>query len=246
MPTNNNHEPPTGPSLSPEAQALLTALDANPGTRPIASARLAEQLAGAVLGGAVTLPAAVRAVAACALDFADAGLPPAELVKKVGRYVVQAGRFELAHPDAPDCPVCAARRAPRRNVDAEVIVLATILLDPEAIGRVHYLRPEHFYEPAHRHIFAACLALAAASKPVDATTVAAELRAAGKLEAIGGLECLARILDHHDAGPRVTFYAYEIELRWADREEARVKRQAEALAALPHPLDEAPPASPSP
>ena len=44
------------------------------------------------------------------------------------------------------------------NIEAEQAVLGTIILNNEYLNRVsEFLREEHFYEPAHRNIFAQIL-----------------------------------------------------------------------------------------
>ena len=48
------------------------------------------------------------------------------------------------------------------------------------------LLPAEFYKPAHQHIFEAMRALAIGGQPIDAVTVADELRRSGLLDEIGG------------------------------------------------------------
>lgn len=78
-------------------------------------------------------------------------------------------------------------RLPPNNLQAEESVLGAMLLSREAIAdAVEVLEPEHFYKPAHGHVYEAVTSLYAAGQPVDAVTVAEELNRAGLLEAIGG------------------------------------------------------------
>ncbi len=78
-------------------------------------------------------------------------------------------------------------RLPPNNTAAEAAVLGAMLLSREAIAdAVEILEPEHFYRPAHGHVFEAVLSLYSAGEPIDAVTVAEELRRANLLEAIGG------------------------------------------------------------
>ncbi len=85
-------------------------------------------------------------------------------------------------PSAPRPP-----RLPPNNVAAEAAVLGAMLLSREAIAdAVEVLEPEHFYRPAHGHVYEAILSLYSAGEPIDAVTVAEELARANLLEAIGG------------------------------------------------------------
>lgn len=78
-------------------------------------------------------------------------------------------------------------RLPPRNLQAEESVLGAMLLSREAIADVvELLEPEHFYKPAHGHIFEAILSLYGAGEPVDAVSVGEELRRAGLLDSVGG------------------------------------------------------------
>jgi replicative DNA helicase len=55
------------------------------------------------------------------------------------------------------------------------------------------VRVEHFYKPAHQHVFDAIRALLTGGGPVDPVTVADELRRVGLLEEIGGLDFLLQM-----------------------------------------------------
>ncbi|MFZ9518789.1 MAG: replicative DNA helicase, partial [Ilumatobacteraceae bacterium] len=52
---------------------------------------------------------------------------------------------------------------------------------------------EHFYKPAHQHVFDAMRSLLTVGEPVDPVTVADELRRVGLLEEIGGLDFLLQL-----------------------------------------------------
>jgi replicative DNA helicase len=83
-------------------------------------------------------------------------------------------------------------RVPPHNIEAEESVLGALLLSREAIGVVSEmgLAPGDFYKPAHRHIFDAVRSLYSAAAPADTVTVADELRRAGLLAEVGGVETL--------------------------------------------------------
>lgn len=78
-------------------------------------------------------------------------------------------------------------RAAPHNLAAEESLLGAMLLSREAVAAAtDVARAEHFYKPAHGHIFDAIATLYSAGEPADPITVAEELNRAGLLEAIGG------------------------------------------------------------
>jgi len=83
-------------------------------------------------------------------------------------------------------------RVPPHNLSAEESVLGSILLSRDALDQIAELglNVEHFYKPAHQHIFDAIRGLMATGNGVDVITVSDELRRAGLLEEIGGLPFL--------------------------------------------------------
>ena len=99
-------------------------------------------------------------------------------------------------------------RSPPHDLDAEVCVLGSMLIDPEVIGEVvGLLRPEDFYREAHRRIFSALLALYDGGKGVDEILVREELRRRGDLEAVGGPEAIVNILDRVPTAAHAVHYA---------------------------------------
>jgi replicative DNA helicase len=88
-----------------------------------------------------------------------------------------------------------AGRTPPHDLAAEQSVLGAMLLSREAISSaMEQTRAEDFYKPAHGHVFEAISNLYGEGEPVDAVTVADELRRAGLLEAIGGQPVLIDLL----------------------------------------------------
>lgn len=78
-------------------------------------------------------------------------------------------------------------RTPPQNIDAEMAVLGSMLLDREAISQaVEMLDPAHFYKEAHRRIFSAILKLFDENKGVDIVTLIEELKKSGALDEAGG------------------------------------------------------------
>lgn len=76
---------------------------------------------------------------------------------------------------------------PPYDLDAERSVLASIMLDKEAlIKAADILRPDDFYDPAHQIIYTSCLELFHNSSAVDSVTVKSDLSKRKLLKKIGG------------------------------------------------------------
>jgi replicative DNA helicase len=82
----------------------------------------------------------------------------------------------------------SGNRVPPHNLDAEASLLGALLLSRDAVDVAAELNVTagDFYKPAHQHIYEAIRVLAAVGQPVDAVTVADELRRASLLDEIGG------------------------------------------------------------
>jgi replicative DNA helicase len=81
---------------------------------------------------------------------------------------------------------------PPHNLHAEESLLGALLLSRDVVGQVAELqmRVEHFYKPAHQHIYEAIRGLMANGHAVDIVTVSDELRRNGLLDDIGGAQAL--------------------------------------------------------
>src|SRR5260221_12737505 len=78
-------------------------------------------------------------------------------------------------------------RVPPHDLDAEVSVLGSILLDPLSIAKVlQFLHPEDFYRENNGQVYRASLDLFAAGEPIDNVTLAAQLQTLGMLDRICG------------------------------------------------------------
>src|SRR3989440_13073862 len=81
----------------------------------------------------------------------------------------------------------AAGRVPPHDLDAEMSIIGSILLDPLSIAKVlQFLHPEDFYRENNGQVYRAALDLFAAGEPIDNVTLAAQLQTLGVLERIGG------------------------------------------------------------
>lgn len=94
------------------------------------------------------------------------------------------------------------------DADAEAHVLAALLTSPEAYFEVaELLVPEDFGVPAHMLIYNAICDLDASGKPIDAITVADELRRNRLLSKVGGPDYIASLLEAADKVGHVSAHA---------------------------------------
>src|ERR1700740_134455 len=83
-------------------------------------------------------------------------------------------------------------RVPPHDLDAEISVLGSILIDPLSSAKVlQFLPPEDFYRENNGQVYRAALDLFAAGEPIDNVTLAAQLQTMGLLERVGGRAQLA-------------------------------------------------------
>ncbi len=85
-------------------------------------------------------------------------------------------------------------RIPPHSVEAEESVLGASLLSKDALFDViEVVKPEDFYDKNHREIFEAMLDLNRRNVPVDALTVAEELKKRNSLNMVGGRAYIASL-----------------------------------------------------
>ncbi|MCM8811470.1 MAG: replicative DNA helicase [Candidatus Omnitrophica bacterium] len=85
-------------------------------------------------------------------------------------------------------------KVPPQNVEAEMAVLGSMLIDENAVPpAVELLNPSSFYKESHRKIFEAMTSLFSQQKAVDLVTVTETLKADGLLESVGGAHYLASL-----------------------------------------------------
>ncbi len=88
----------------------------------------------------------------------------------------------------------ALEKLPPFDVEAEEAVIASLLVDEEAIARVEgIVQPEDFFRDQNRWAYEACLSLWGRNEPINQVTLAHELSRRGRLDDVGGLAYLSRI-----------------------------------------------------
>lgn len=101
-----------------------------------------------------------------------------------------------------------APRVPPHSLEAEESVLGACLISREAIaGVLEIISAPDFYKPIHAEIFTAILDLYGRGEPVDAVTLAEELRRRGSLESFGGKSYLHTLVSSVPTPGSATYYA---------------------------------------
>jgi replicative DNA helicase len=99
-------------------------------------------------------------------------------------------------------------RIPPNNLEAEMAVIGSILVDREMLAAVgEIVRATDFYAHVHETIFAVLLELYERSEPLDKISVGEELRRRGALERVGGLPYLSSLMDTVQTAASARYYA---------------------------------------
>ena len=99
-------------------------------------------------------------------------------------------------------------RIPPSNLEAEMALLGSVLVDKEMMAAVsEIVRPNDFYASLHETIYVALYALYESGKPLDKVALAEELRSRGMLDKIGGLAYLSSLMDTVPTAASAEYYA---------------------------------------
>jgi replicative DNA helicase len=99
-------------------------------------------------------------------------------------------------------------RQPPRSLEAERAVIGSLLLLPEACDEVALVvRPEDFYDSAHRAIYGHMLALHDNGRQIDPTLLSQLLRDGGQYEAVGGAAYLLELSQEVTTAAHAEYYA---------------------------------------
>jgi replicative DNA helicase len=115
-------------------------------------------------------------------------------------------------------------RVPPHNDEAEAAVISSILSSKSALEVVLGIAdftPSAFYSDANRRIVEAAIELHAGGSPVDVLTVGAFLRDRERLQAVGGMSYIAKIIDATPAVAHVDAHAMIV------LEKSRIRRLIE-------------------
>ncbi|MDO4855601.1 MAG: replicative DNA helicase [Limosilactobacillus gorillae] len=99
-------------------------------------------------------------------------------------------------------------RTPPKNSEAEQAVLGAILLKDDAIvDAMEYVSADDFYSRQHQILFKTMVALNDDDKPIDVVSMQVELNRRNQLEAVGGIQYLAKLAGAVPTAADVGFYA---------------------------------------
>lgn len=99
-------------------------------------------------------------------------------------------------------------RTPPYSEAAEQAVLSAMLLDSDALLRAtEYVDESMFYRESHRRVFRAMLALSERGEVIDPLTLTEELSRKNELEAAGGREYIAYLVDVVPTAANVEYHA---------------------------------------
>ena len=92
-------------------------------------------------------------------------------------------------------PMTDARAYPH-DLEAERALLGQSMSDPDALGEVRAaLKPEHFYRPGHRNLFAMLCGMADDGTPIDTITMIDRMRRDGGEYRYGGVAYVVELVD---------------------------------------------------
>src|SRR2546429_1211039 len=101
----------------------------------------------------------------------------------------------------------AAGRVPPHDLDAEMSILGSILIDPLSVAKIlQFLHPEDFYRETNGQIYRAALDLFAAGEPIDNVTLASQLQTMGLLDRVGGRAQLASMQSAVPTAANIEYY----------------------------------------
>jgi len=114
------------------------------------------------------------------------------------------GQLTMAKPFNPEI----LDRLPPQHLEAERSVLGSILLDASRLDEIgSVLSKDAFYNAAHGVVWQAILGLHDSRRPVDALTLASDLRRRGEFEAVGGAAYLAELAQAVPHSHHAAYYA---------------------------------------
>lgn len=105
-------------------------------------------------------------------------------------------------------PETLLEKLPPQNLEAEMAVLGSMLIDEEAIAvAIEYINRDSFYKDSHRKIFEAITDLYNANKAVDLITLTDELKRKNLLDSVGGVSCLTNLVNTVPTSANINHYA---------------------------------------
>ncbi len=108
----------------------------------------------------------------------------------------------------PQFSVSTIDRIPPHNLEAEMALLGSVLVDREIMDKVgEIVKPPDFYAHVHETIYAVLLDLYDRGEPLDKITVTEALRQRDALERVGGLSYISALMDTVQTAASASYYA---------------------------------------
>jgi len=105
-------------------------------------------------------------------------------------------------------PKTLIEKVPPQNIEAEVAVLGSMLLDREAIARaIEELEENAFYSDAHKKIYRSIVKLYDNNEAVDMVTIIESLKKGGLLDDVGGATRIAELANSIPTSANIDHYA---------------------------------------
>jgi len=99
-------------------------------------------------------------------------------------------------------------KAPPRSLEAEEAVLGSMLSSREAVSKaLQWLKPNHFYKPAHQKIFASMVDLFNNNEQIDTISISDSLKKQKILESVGGAYFLTGLVESIPTTANVESYS---------------------------------------
>ena len=129
---------------------------------------------------------------------------------------------------AVDAPLL---KVPPHSLEAEQAVLAAVLLDNDRMnGVVEILRPEDFYQRAHRNLFSAMLELYERGRAIDPLTISEVLKGRDGEKEAGGVAYLSELIHNVPTISNAADYARLVKEKSILRKTIAVSQQIAASA----------------
>ena len=109
-------------------------------------------------------------------------------------------------------------RVPPQNLDAEMALLGSIMLRPEALYEImEVIKSDSFYSEKHRIIHDTMIELFTKRSPIDLLSVSAKLSEKGWLDQIGGNTYLTEIVNVVPSSSNIGYYAELVQKKYIMR-----------------------------
>jgi replicative DNA helicase len=120
------------------------------------------------------------------------------------------------------------------SIDAEDAVLGAVLVNPEAIYDIPYIKQDDFFITRNAWVWETMLSLSERREPIDILTVSTDLEQRNKLQEVGGLPRLLDLVNRTPSALNIDGYARIVERMGVRR---RLLNAAQTIARAAHSED---------